>query len=287
MNAWWQPLYFRDVAEDLSAARLGFVGSTNLYDNYPDLCFSEEQRQLIDAMPDAMLRETLRDYCQVKLLRRDIFVRGRRRLDPALAERLLREQWLALVADPARITYTVKPPRGEAELNRDTYQPIIEALAEGPKPIGLLVDLPAVRAAGTARPVEVAGVLTAAGWAVPVGPTLGAPDPRRAGRFNVAVARRVAETMTFERMGFAAPVLRCGLPIDGFDAIMMADWVDGVQDPQALADRIWARVSARNEDIVRDGEPITDPEARTAHLRGRVETFLTVLLPRLAQAGAI
>ncbi|MCA8931644.1 MAG: methyltransferase regulatory domain-containing protein [Rhodospirillaceae bacterium] len=287
MNSHWQPLYFREVAEDLSAARLKYVGSLNIFDNYPDMCFSEEQRQAIDSMPDPIMRETVADYCQVKLLRRDIFVRGPRRAEDSVAARMLSEQWMAMITDPDKVSLTVKPPRGEAQLNPDTYGPLLEALADGPKPIGLLCDISASKGGNRVAPVEVAGVLTACGWAVPIGPNLGTPDPQRAGRYNAAVARHVRDAMTFERLAFAVPSFRGGIPIDGFDALMMAEWLDGAHEPQDIADRVWALVEARDENIVKDGEALTDPEARNNHLLERADRFLNGVLRRLSLGGAL
>ena len=287
MNAVWQPMYFREVAQDLSAARLKFIGSANIFDNYPGMCLSEEQRAIVDSMPDPILRETVRDYCQAKLLRRDIFVRGPRRLEPDRTAAILGEQWFTLIGDPDKIVFKVRPPRGEAELPADRYGPVIEALKDGPKPIGHLAQLPAQTGGKPMMPVELAGILTASGWAMPIGPTLGAPDPQRAGRFNAALARRMRTSMTFERLAFAAPVFRMGLPIDGFEALMLADWLDGMQDAETLAQAIWQRVQARGEDIVHEGEAITDPEQRTQHLMRRANGFLNVTIPRLVQGGAL
>ncbi|MCA8934290.1 MAG: methyltransferase regulatory domain-containing protein, partial [Rhodospirillaceae bacterium] len=268
-------------------ARLKYVGSLNIFDNYPDMCFSEEQRQAIDSMPDPIMRETVADYCQVKLLRRDIFVRGPRRAEDTVAARMLSEQWMAMITDPDKVSLTVKPPRGEAQLNPDTYGPLLEALADGPKPIGLLCDLSASKGGNRVAPVEVAGVLTACGWAVPIGPNLGTPDPQRAGRYNAAVARHVRDAMTFERLAFAVPSFRGGIPIDGFDALMMAEWLDGAHEPQDIADRVWALVEARDENIVKDGEALTDPEARNNHLLERADRFLNGVLRRLSLGGAL
>ena len=54
----------------------------------------------------------------------------------------------------------MKLPVGEVELARKTYEPVFDALAEAPRTIGELLDLPALRAANsTARPVELAGIL--------------------------------------------------------------------------------------------------------------------------------
>ena len=44
LNAHWAPCYHADVARDLAAAKLEFLGSANLFENFPELSLNAGQR---------------------------------------------------------------------------------------------------------------------------------------------------------------------------------------------------------------------------------------------------
>ncbi|MBN9068277.1 MAG: methyltransferase regulatory domain-containing protein, partial [Rhizobiales bacterium] len=69
LNEHWRPCYQMDVAKALAPARLTFVGSANIFDNYPDVCLTKEQRELIDSSP-LDLQETMRDFFMERTFRR-------------------------------------------------------------------------------------------------------------------------------------------------------------------------------------------------------------------------
>ncbi|MGO4839621.1 methyltransferase regulatory domain-containing protein, partial [Rhizobiaceae sp. 2RAB30] len=102
LNAHWAPCYHADVARDLAAAKLEFVGSANLFENFPELSLNAEQRALIQDAPDGM-RETLRDYFMVRTFRRDVFMRGARLIPERRRDKRLRERGLMLVVPPSSV----------------------------------------------------------------------------------------------------------------------------------------------------------------------------------------
>ncbi len=96
LNAHWHPMYHADVAEELAAAKLDFVGSSML--GLFDCPFPPEQQALLDAIPDTSWRETAKDYLWGTSFRTDVFVRGRRALAPTRRQQRLDGFSLALTA---------------------------------------------------------------------------------------------------------------------------------------------------------------------------------------------
>jgi hypothetical protein len=92
----WQPMYHFDVADDLAAAKLDFVGSAMLPSFW--MSMPPEQQALIEAIPDPRWRETAKDYLLGTSFRTDVFVRGRRELSPARRRLRLAEFSVALTA---------------------------------------------------------------------------------------------------------------------------------------------------------------------------------------------
>lgn len=232
VNEWWQPLFHLDVVRDLAAAKLDFVGSAVLLDNFPTLAMSEEQRRLWEAMPVPEMQETMRDYFVLRLLRKDVFVRGARRLTARRQEELLRQVTLAAVVGRAEMKTTFNAPVGVVELESAVYGPMMDALAERPRTVGELMDLPAVKERSHAAAVEVVSLLTANGQIMPVLPgnhgSTGA-----AASFNAETIVRAEMASMSGQHALAVPLLGSALHLPTLDCCALAAEARGEEDIHA------------------------------------------------------
>ena len=89
MNDFWAPCFHADVAAALADAKLEWVASANLMENFPDLTLTPEQRAVTQRFDDPLLRELIKDMCLERSLRHDVFVRGARRMNPAMRDAAL------------------------------------------------------------------------------------------------------------------------------------------------------------------------------------------------------
>jgi len=83
MNDFWAPCFHADVAKALAAAKLEWVASVNLAENFPELTVSPEQRAVLQRLDDPLLRELAKDMCLNRSLRHDVFVTADARRSPA------------------------------------------------------------------------------------------------------------------------------------------------------------------------------------------------------------
>jgi SAM-dependent methyltransferase len=197
MNAAWTPCFHADVAAALEAARLTFVGSVRLAENFDELILTEAQRAVLNRFDDPAMRELIKDTCIDRTLRHDVFVRGAARLAPAARDAMLAEVWLASTVRPQDFTYEVTLPAGRATLGQGFYEPVVDALAEGPRRVGELLALPQARA-HDANPAELIAMLVGTQRAALVGRPQAGPDPRIR-RFNATTARRLVQLSALDR----------------------------------------------------------------------------------------
>ena len=286
LNAGWQPLFFADVARDLSEAKLGFVGSTGIVENFQDLVLSPDQRSLLAALDDRVLRELVKDFCTPRRLRRDVFVRGQRRMTAAEQEARLNAMTLMLKVPREQVSLTLQVPQGEATVNKEVYGPIYDALADGPKTLGDLVAGNDLRDHADARPVEVAGMLVGSGQAMPTVAHEVAPDAAR--RFNRALAYRARLLDTKAREAFAVPLFGTGIDADMIDRLSYAALADGVMaETDAIVPHVWGPIRDRGEAMNKDGRRV-EGEAENLEIVGAmVSRFLDERMPVLKRAGAL
>ena len=288
LDAHWHPLFHADVARELGEAKLAFVGAATIVDNFPGMVTTPEQKALLDRIGRREVRETFKDFIQPKLLRRDVYVRGARRLPQPRQESLLRDLTLALVISPEQTTTTVRAPLGEAQLTEGVYRPILDALAERPHRIAELMDLPAVRTQSTATAAEIAGMLIGTDQALPVlEPAPSAQQQAACQAFNLTLGRQFLYAKCNTNAGLASPLLGTGCYVDVIDVLSVLALSEGQDTPDRLARFVWQPLKARDEKLIKDGKPIEDEAENLALLRGRAEAFLARGLPLLRRLQAV
>ena len=136
-NRDWLPMGFSRMAEWLAPARLSYACSAHYLDHVESLSFTTEQRALLNEIPDAMFRETVRDFIVNQHFRRDYWVRGARKLNALEQAEALRAERVLLVQPRADVSLKVTGSLGEATMQEAIYGPILDALADHqPKALG-------------------------------------------------------------------------------------------------------------------------------------------------------
>lgn len=206
----WRPSFHADVAAALGTARCEYVGSASIDENFPQMSLTPAQRALWEAAPDSNARELIFDLSVQRAFRRDVYVRGLRRVPREATTDAL---WLA-AASHAQGNVVLKAQAGEATLPAALIDAVRTALAQGPCRIASLRALPACSQVTAA---ELAAMLVGSGCAVPLWCEPGA-GPRWAAaqaaarRFSAVSARRLApHGVGGGTLGLPSPALGGGL----------------------------------------------------------------------------
>jgi SAM-dependent methyltransferase len=284
LNGSWSPMWHADVRAEMAAAKLEYAGSARLLENFDDLSMTPAQREVVARISQPALKETLRDFCMLRSLRKDVFVRGARRMSGARRTALLGDLTLALVVPPEKVHLDIKIPAGEGALS-EAYRPILAALAEGPCRVGALLDLPEP-AARSLKGVELVGMLVGSGQAMPTAPA--APtDAARA--FNRIIARRALEGAFEAREALVAPVIASGVNVGMVDRLGLHVLASGTpDDAPALRGAVLALL-ADEAGVLHDADnrPLPDQEKAKARLEAEIEVFVRESLPLLRRLGAL
>jgi SAM-dependent methyltransferase len=216
MNASWSPCFHADVVAALAPAKLEWVASAQMIENFPELALTGPQREVMHGFDDPAMRELVKDMCLERALRQDVFVRGARRLDAAARDAALREVVLALRRPARDFVYAATVPAGDAKLEPSFYGPIVAALARGPQRVADLLELPDV-AGHSDNPAELVGMLLGTDQALVVAPGAVAPagaavHPSVA-RFNdIATRLLVSSQNMLMSVAVASDRLGTGMP---------------------------------------------------------------------------
>ena len=216
MNEHWSPCFHADVAASLAGAKLEWVSSAALLENFRELMLTEEQRAIQDRFDDPVMRELVKDIALPRGFRHDVFVRGARRLSEAARNEALGGVVLAPLFAPGDFKFEIDLPAGRASIGQAFYTPIVTALAEGPRSVAALLSLPHIAGAPN-NPAELTGVLIGTEQALPVRSDFES-SAKMSATFNDVVARVVAPDGAPDReMAFASAGLGNAVPCHALD----------------------------------------------------------------------
>lgn len=225
MTSFWRPVFHADLARALVPARLEYGGCARPARSMPAIQLTEAQRAILADPPPGFDHETLADFFRDRRFRTDIFVRGRE----GGGHRMLPAFRLALAASPEASTIELKTPRGQMTLPEPTSAALLGALAEGPKRIADLQQLPGC---DDLSALDLAVMLVESGVAHPV--WRDRPDDeatkQRLLRCHKAFLGHFGEEMNAVKMplGAAVPMLGTGLPISFSHLAVLTALQDGV-----------------------------------------------------------
>ncbi|MGB3719227.1 MAG: class I SAM-dependent methyltransferase [Hyphomicrobiaceae bacterium] len=155
MNENWNPLFVTEVMEQMAEAKLSYAGSASVIENRVAFNVPQKLMQTYTEAPDLGLRELLKDFFVNQQFRRDVYIKGGVRLGQQELEQ--HYEAICLVqfgAIPDGVTEWPIPV-GTARPKPNVIPAVLEAVADGPTPIGTIrahcekkgvpkVDLPGV-----------------------------------------------------------------------------------------------------------------------------------------------
>lgn len=275
----WQPLFHADVARDLAAAKMNFVGVAELQGAYPGIFLNDAQRQLVDKLPNPEQRETLKDYLLNTSFRKDVFVRGARRLTVQRQAEQLGQLTLALTIPRAAASLTMKLPGGEVKGVPQLYDPVLDALAQRPHTLAELACLPAL-AGQTMQPVaQIAALLTAGNQTAIYAAQNSDAAPDSAWRINAVLAAQARYGDEFHAL--CSPLLGNGISASYVERLFYLGLRQAPDDvtPAALAHTAWQVMRAGGQRMRRDGVALQTDQDNVEALTRAAQEFLDARLP--------
>ncbi|TFW30237.1 methyltransferase domain-containing protein [Massilia arenosa] len=284
MHPHWQPVYHMDLARQLAEAKLEYAGRAELALNYYRLFLPDTAVEQIDAVADSAFRETLKDYMSHTPFRKDVFVRGARRIGKHALGAWLNRFAIAPLTPPEKMTTEFKTAQGKVNGRQEVYQALFDALATGPKRLSELVGLPHFESA--AAVVEAAALLADTQQAM-VFQVRANPATQTAQAFNRILAQEARYSDELLG-GFASPLTGSALPGGMFEMLVFDGLSQGVPPEGEQLGRHVAKVLRENGRVLRqEGVPVTDPDKAAELVRAGVAPILDAHLPRWRTHGIV
>ena len=264
-----KPLYHLDVVKDFAAAKLQYVGSADLCYAYPSMYLNDEKCALVDAVSNDPLRETLKDFFLNSYFRKDVFVRGARRLGVARQRELLGDLSLALLVPSKSIRYTdIKAGVTEVCINQPVYAPALNALDHDSMTLEQLSTLPTLQKQSLADIIKVAVILVMSEQAVLYAAS--ARGTAGARRINALLAREARHTDACDT--FASAVAGNGISMNIVERLVYLLLCQNGPDIDTgvMIDAVHDLLEHRQRRLRKGGKPIESDEENLAEITRHV-----------------
>ncbi len=284
-NRDWLPMSFSTMKRWLAPAKVAYACSAHYLDNVDALNLTADQRALLGEIPDAMFRETVRDYMVNQTFRRDYWIRGARRLNPLEQAELIRAQRVLLVQPRPEIALKVTASAGEATLQESIYGPLLDALADAqPRTIRELERAVRERGITFTQLVQAIVVLAGAGHLLMVhADAVTAQVRQRTDRLNAFLCERARGSADVAFL--ASPVSGGGVPVNRFEQMFLHAHAQGRSHADEWAQFAWQTLSAQGQKLLREGKPVESAEENLAQLTIDARDFMDKRLPILKALG--
>jgi hypothetical protein len=272
-------MYHADVARDLAEAKLEFVGSADLSMRYPRIYLNEEKMALLEAFPETAMQETLKDYCLNTSFRKDVFIRGSRRLAMAKRLELLKEFGLALLVPRENVQLAMQLPQGEATARPEVALPMLDALADGPRTLRQIMALPELTSCAAEDVVQLVSLFVVSQQAALFHSTALAQDASAVSRMNREIAGATRYGDEFQAIGSALTGSAIHLAYVSRLVFFLISEQGLALQKDVLAAAVWQIMHTSGRQMIRDGRVLVGDDANLAELSEVVASILAKQVP--------
>lgn len=280
-NRDWLPMPFSRMAECLAPAKLSYACSAHYPDHVDAINLNPEQQTLLKEIPDAMFRETVRDFCVNQQFRRDYWVKGARKLNGVAQAEAFRAQKVVLVQPRADVSLKVNGSLGEATMQEAVYGPVLDILADHqPRTLGQIEQAVSTKDVKFAQLIQAVMVLTGTGallavqdeWAI-------AQAKPRTTKLNAYLCDQARGSADISYL--ASPVTGGGVTVNRFQQLFLWARSKGQPQPAEWATFAWNTIAAQGQRLVKDGKTIESAAENLAELTSQANAFADKQLPIL------
>jgi hypothetical protein len=280
-NRDWHPMHFATMASMLESAKLQYACSAHYFDSVDAVNFTADQQALLNEAPQGTFRESVRDFMVNQQFRRDLWVKGARRISVADQTEALRKERVVLVSARQDVSLKINSTLGELSMNEEVYNPLLDFLSDHKaRTLAQIEQAMKQRSISFAQIVQAVLVLMGTNHlSAAQDEEIVAQSRRHTDRLNTHVISKSRNSN--ELLHLASPVTGGGLPVSRFQQLFMNAIAHGQKTPQEWANFAWKVLDAQGQRIIKDGKAVDSPQENLSELETHAQGFASVRLPIL------
>lgn len=277
-NKDWKPMSILELSEYLNETKVSYVSSAYYLDAISVLNFSEEQAGLINTIPSDIRREAFKDIMINQTFRRDFWVKGPIKLTENDKLNRFLEKWVVMVCNMNDINFKVSGVRGEADLQREIYEPIVNQFCKkGPMKLKEAFSNLS-RTHSLKQFCEAIIVLIGNKHFAPANdPETSKKFEQKAGKINKYFLKKAYEGERYQNL--CSPVTSSAISVHRVDQLFAQYLKENKNNYKNLAKIVFEILKSKGQTLLQEGKPIANDPDLLKELEVRAETFVTTSLP--------
>ena len=278
-NRTWDPMYFAAMAEWLAPAKLRYACSAKYADHLDEANLTPEHRAFLAEVPDATLRESVRDFMMNQSFRTDYWVKGPRVLTEVERADALQDIRIIMTRPRPQDALKMRGALGDITIGGPLYGALLDQLADHkPRSLGeLAVALKGLNFKWRMLGEAIMGLVCAGQVSMAQDEEVIKQARGTSDKLNAYLMRKARSQTPITTL--SSPVTGSGVHCSRMDQLFLLAVGDGVRTPEALARFAWSILSANGERLTREGAPLETAEANLGALTVQGEKFLKETLP--------
>ena len=279
LNLDWDLMYFTDVTEISQQAKLDFAATAIPIEIVEKLNISVSAIEFLKTIENPIVKEQARDYFINRQFRKDIFVRGTRKINSIERLDKILEMRYVLLSPAANVPLKFKTTSGEVKLSEEIYRPILEFLQEDnyrPKSFNEYLKLhPMPDSKGI---LEVIIIMVNNNNIMPCQSEAAVKLVKKScDKLNAHICERAKfeDAINF----LASPLTGLGVGVNRFQQLFLSQYRAGDKTADKLAASAWKIISRQGQRLIHEGKTLQSPEENLAHMERLAEDFLKTQLP--------
>ena len=281
-NRDWEPMHFSTIANWLQSAKLDYACSAYSVDHLTSIHLTKQQIEFLQAIPDIVLKESVRDFMVNSLFRRDYWVRGKRGTTPLQRAKLIRDLPVILGVGRQGLEVKVRGALGEVTLNNEIYGPVLDCLADNNvKTIGQVEEeLKNNKKIGLSEIVECMLILIGKSFVFVAQPQESADAVYR--KSELLNLHLMEKSRNGNEMGYlASPITGGGIPVSQLQQHFLFALKEGHESPEDLARETWKHLTELGQKLMAGDKRLETTEENIEKLTSDAKHFLQIELPIL------
>ncbi len=280
-NRDWQPMYFSNIVDWLAPAKLSFACSAHYLDQIDQINLSSEKLNFLNEVKDPYFKETVRDYMVNQNFRRDYWVKGPQKINNVQQQNALRKQKVVLTTNPSEISLKVRGALGEATMNDEMYQPLLQILSDyKPRSVAELESDLKIPRSNFGNLNQAIFVLAGSGVLSTVqdedSRTISKPMSQKLNS-HLIEASKTSEEVAY----LASPVTGGGVPVNRFQKLFLSNLMNGMKSSFEISEATWKIVSSQGQQIRKEGKILSSDQENIAAIAEHASSFMKDKLPVL------
>ena len=279
LNLDWDLMYFADVVEISQDAKLDFAMTAVPIENIDKLNLTPQAMAFLGKIDNPTIKEQAKDYFVNRQFRKDIFVRGLRRLTPAeTIDKIINTRYV-LLTPAENVPLKFNTSVGEVKLSEQVYRPVLEFLQEDNfRPKSFAEYLKRIPNQDPRGLIETITILVNNNT---ISPCQSDAAVKLVKKSCEQLNAHICERSKFEdAINFlASPLTGMGVTANRFQQIFLSQYKNGDKAADKLAASAWKVISRQGQRLVSNGKMLETPEENLAHMKTLANAFIDKQLP--------